>query len=326
MPVICLSAADVRRLLPIGECVELMERTLLRLERGAATQTPRWAFQGIASTGRLGLMPAHFAGDDASYGLKAMCIFPDNPARGLEPYQGAAILFDGETGELRALASAAAVTSLRTAAVTALATRVLAREDARELTVVGAGTQVGPHLEALAHVRDFRRARIWSRTAARAREVADGLDVPFAVEPVAELEDAVRGADVVVTLTGAREPIVRREWLAPGAHVNAVGASTAAGCELDAATIVDGSLFVDGREAAAVAAGDYLAPLRAGLVGPEHVRAELGEVLAGTHAGRASAQELTVFKSVGLSVEDLAVVRELHARASADGTGTRCEL
>jgi ornithine cyclodeaminase len=273
----------------------------------------------------MGLMPVHRRGEHAAYALKAICIVPGNGARGLDAHQGTVTLFDGETGRPAAILDASAVTAIRTAAVTALATRLLAREDARELAILGAGVQAAQHLDALLLVRPFERVRVHARTAAHAAALAEraGGRAGVRVEAAPGAEAAVRGADVVVTATTSSEPVLRRDWLAPGAHVNAIGASTPDARELDTATIADGALFVDSRESALHEAGDVRLALETGVIdGPQHIRAELGEVAAGLHPGRAGAQELTVFRSLGIAVEDLAAAELAVAGARRRGLGT----
>jgi len=266
----------------------------------------------------MGLMPAHRGGEEPAFGLKVVCIFPGNPARGLDAHQGAVVLFDGETGEVRAIVNASAITAIRTAAISAAATRALAREDARTLAILGAGVQAKSHLEALRTLHDWERILVWSRT----REHAEQLGV----EVADTAEEALRDADVVCTTTTAREPVVRRPWLKEGAHVNAVGSSIPTTRELDTATMADAALFVDRRESTLNEAGDYLFPAGEGAIGPEHIRAELGEVLAGSAEGRRSPDELTVFKSLGLAVEDLACAQFLLRRAREVGRGTEVEF
>ena len=310
-----LSHDDVRRLLPMDECIELMEAVLSDLARGRAWQPLRFVIRPPGEQTLMGLMPAHRSEPQRAYGLKAICIFPENPARGLDAHQGGVFLCDGETGQLRALLDASAVTAVRTAAVSAVATRALAREEAKELAILGAGVQARSHLEALPHVRQFDKVRIWSRTPEHAQAVAS--ESPLA-EVAESAEVAVRGADVVVTATSSREPVVERSWLVPGAHVNAVGSSIPTARELDTDTMTEAALFCDARESLVNEAGDYLL---AGL-SEESIRAELGEVLTGAAEGRRDAEELTVFKSLGLGVEDLAAAEHVYERARGEGVGS----
>ena len=323
MKTLILGEHDVARLLPMDECVEVMAEALEALERGEMHQPLRFVVRPPDAAGLLGLMPAHRSGASAAFGLKAVCVMPGNPARGLDAHQGVVILSDGETGEVRAVVNASAITAIRTAAVSAVATRLLARDGARELAVLGAGVQARSHLAAMAVARDFEVARIWSRTPEHAQALAAEAGAPFPIEVSASAEEAVRNADVVCTTTSAPEPILRREWLRAGAHVNAVGSSIPTTRELDTATMAAASLFVDRRESTVNEAGDFLFPQQEGAIGPEHIRAELGELLAGRAEGRTSDDELTVFKSLGLAVEDLAAAEHVYRRAHETGAGHR---
>jgi len=317
-----LSHDDVKRLLPMENCIELMAEALTDLAQGESWQPLRFVVRPPDEQSLMGLMPAHHSSPRAAYGLKTVCIFPGNPGRGLDPHQGGVMLFDGETGELRALIDASAVTSIRTAAVTGVATRALAREDSRVLAIIGSGVQARPHLQAMAAVRQFEQARVWSRTPEHAQAFAAEAQAPFPVEAVETAEAAVRGADVVVTVTSSPEPVVERGWLAPGAHVNAVGSSIPTARELDSATIAAAAVFVDRRESTLNESGEYLRAIAEEGIGPDHIRAELGEVLVGSYEGRRSDDELTVFISLGLAVEDLAAAEYLYQRARDDGVGS----
>ncbi len=319
MSVRILNEEDVRRLLPMEDCIEAMADVLAALARGELFNPLRSIFFPPGERSGMGLMPAHRAGADAVYALKTICVVPDNRARGLDSHQGFVALFDGETGVTKALMNASAITEIRTAAVSGVATRLLARPGSRALAILGAGTQARSHLEAMRAVLSIDEVRAWSRTPGSASELDD-------VQEVATAEEAIRGADIVVTATAAREPIVERAWLAEGAHINAVGSSIKTTRELDTATVVDAALFVDRRESTFNEAGDYLIPLHEGAIGPEHVRAELGEVLIGAADGRRSDAELTLFKSLGIAVEDLASAELILRRAEEQDVGVEVEL
>ena len=316
-----LAHEDVKRLLTMDACIELMAKALADLARERSWQPLRFVVRPPEEQSLMGLMPAHRSAPEPAYGLKTVCIFPGNPARGLDAHQGGVMLFDGETGELRALIDASAVTSIRTAAVSAVATRALARPESRVLAILGSGVQARAHLEAMARVLSFERARVWSRTAEHAQVFAAEAEAPFPVEAVESAKAAVQGADVVVTVTSSREPVVEHGWLAPDAHVNAVGSSIPTARELDSATIAAAALFVDRRESTVNESGEYLRAVEEEGISPDHIRAELGEVLVGSAAGRSSAEELTVFVSLGLAVEDLAVAEYLNRRARSEGAG-----
>jgi ornithine cyclodeaminase/alanine dehydrogenase-like protein (mu-crystallin family) len=283
------------------------------------------------AAGFMGLMPGWRGprhGAAAAFALKAVCIMPGNPGRGLDAHQGVVTLFDGETGEPTAILDASAITEIRTAAVTAVATSALARQDARVLAVIGAGTQARAHLQALARVRDFDEVRIYAPTQAHARAAAEHA-IGARAEPsvAASAQEAVRDADVVVTATSSREPVLRHAWLKAGAHVNAVGASTPRAREIDTATVAASALFCDSRESLRNEAGEFQLAIAEGLIaGERHVRAELGEVLAGIAPGRRDASELTLFRSLGLAVEDLAAAERAVATARDLGIGTEVEL
>ena len=323
MEVVVLSHDEVEELLPYDECIDVMRQALIDLQNGDAWQPLRPVIRPPEEPSLMGLMPAHRSRPSPAYAIKTICIFPGNRERGLDSHYGTVSLFDGETGMPKAIVDAAAVTAIRTAAVSAVATDELARKDAARLAVLGAGIQARSHLEALARVRPFEGARIWGRTEPKAREVAESVDVAFPVEVVASAREAVDGADVVATTTAAAEPILERDWLAPGAHVNAVGSSIPTAREIDTTTMAAASLFADRRESFFAEAGDYL--LAADELGEREVR-ELGEVLTRAADGRRSDDELTLFKSLGLGVEDLASVEHLHRRAVETGTGQRVEL
>jgi ornithine cyclodeaminase/alanine dehydrogenase-like protein (mu-crystallin family) len=320
MSVRVIDEHDVRRLLPMDECIEVMAEALASLARGEVHNPLRFVVRPPDAQSLMGLMPAYRGGERPLWGLKSVVIAPANAARGLDLHQGFVALFDGETGETRAIMNAGGITAVRTAAVTGVATRLLARKGANTLAILGAGIQGKANLEAMRSVGSFDRVLAWSRTPGRATAELDG------VEEVATVEEAVRDADVVVTATSAQEPILRREWLKRGAHVNAVGSSIPTTRELDTQTMADAALFVDRRESTVNEAGDFLFPQREGAIGPGHIRAEIGELLIGAAEGRRSDDELTVFKSLGLAVEDLAAAEHVLRRAEAENVGAVVSL
>ena len=324
--ILVLNHGDVERLLPMAACIELMAEALARLARGQAHQPLRMVVRPPGAAGVVALMPAYRGGAAPAFGLKSIGVFPGNVERGLDSHQGAVMLFDGATGELRALMNASAVTAIRTAAVSAVATRALAREDAGDVAILGSSVQARSHLAAMALVRPLRRIRVASRRLERARAFADDMGGRFAVEVMATAEEAVRGADLVVTATSAAEPVIRREWIAPGTHLNVVGASLPDRREVDGATMAAARVFVDRRESAENEAGDYLMAVREGAIPPDHIRAEVGDVLIGTAPGRTGQDEITLFKSLGLAVEDLWSAAYVYERASETGAGTRVEF
>jgi ornithine cyclodeaminase len=320
--VLILGHDDVIAALSPEDCAEAMAEVLAAHARGEALMPLRSLIPFDGAAGFMGLMPAWRGGPDPVFSLKSLCVMPGNPARGLDSHQGTVTLFDGQVGAPRAILDASAVTAVRTAAVSAVATRVLAREDARVLAILGAGVQGRAHLQALLPVREFDEVRVFAPNQEHARALAEGR-----ATVAASAEEAVRGAHVVVTATASREPVVRHEWFVPGAHVNAVGASVPSARELDLDTVVACALFCDSRESLRNEAGEYRQAVEQGAIdGEQHVRASLGEVLAGLAPGRTDAEELTVFRSLGLAVEDLAAAERAVARARERGIGTEVAL
>ena len=311
MKVLVVSEHEVQTLLPMERCIAVMEDALAALARGEVHNPLRQAIRAPGAPGLLGLMPAWRGGATPYYALKEVCVFPDNPKRGLDTHLGAVVLHSGETGEPLAFVNASAITAIRTAAVSAVATRLLAREDASVLAILGSGVQAKSHLEAIPLVRNIKEVRTFSRSSGNA----------------ASAEEAVRGADIIVTATSSREPVLERAWIADGAHINAVGSSIATARELTSEVVASASLFVDRRESTVNESGDYLFALREGAIaGPEHIRAELGELLTGAAQGRASREEITLFKSLGLAIEDLAAAAFVFDEARRTGGGTWVEF
>ena len=315
----------------MAQCIEAMAAVLGARARGEASMPLRQVVRGAGAAGLFGLMPGYRGGEEPFFGVKAVCVFPGNPRLGLDAHQGIVALFDGETGRPTAILNGSAVTAIRTAAVTALATRVLARADARRLAMIGSGVQAQAHLESLLLVRDIERVAIFSPTAANAERLAAsarerfaGGGAAFAV--AASAREALEGADVVVLATNSPTPVIERAWLADGAHVNAIGSSIASAHELDVATLAASELFVDSRESVENEAGEYRLALSEGAIGPDHIVAELGEVLIGERPGRSGEAALTLFRSLGIAVEDLAAAELAVARARAAGAGVEVEL
>jgi ornithine cyclodeaminase len=321
MTALLLTEADVREVLDMESCIAAMEDVLEALARDELSLPLRSVFVPPAEA-LMGLMPAYRGGSDPVFALKEIVIAPANGGRGLDPHQGAVLLHDGVTGVLRAILNASAITEIRTAAVSGVATRLLARPGARNVAILGAGVQARSHAQAMRTVIPDLELRVWSRTPAHAEALALEAHA-LACETV---EEALDGAEVVCTCTASREPIVRREWLAPGTHVNAVGSSVASARELDADVVADASLFVDRRESTLNESGDYLRAVEEREIGPHHILAELGELLSGTHGGRRDDSELTVFKSLGIAVEDLAAAVLCVERARERGLGTEVDF
>ncbi len=282
---VILDEHAVRRRLRMEDLIPAMARALADLSAGRAVQPGRQMIEVTGQGGFFAAMPA-YAG---ALGAKLVTFFPDN--RGIPTHHALVLLFRPETGEPLVTMDGRLITEMRTAAVSAVATQLLARPDAATLAILGSGVQAGSHLEALRLVRPFGDVRVWSP------RNADGFARRHGVRAAGSAEEAVRGADVVVVATTSRTPVLFGEWLSPGAHVNAVGAVRPDWRELDDATLRRARLYVESRESAMREAGDVIAA-------PE-VFAELGEVVAGSRPGRLAREEITLFKSVGVAVEDV---------------------
>ncbi len=327
MAVRVISGEQVHRLVPMAVCVERMRAALMALAGGDAVQPLRSVTWLPDRRGLLGVMPGYL-GEPAALGVKVVTVFPDNHARGLDSHQGAVLLFDVEDGSLTAVIDGGAVTAIRTAAVSAVATDLLARPDAGDLAILGSGAQARTHLEALALVRDLRRVRVWSRQPEHAARFAEGESRTRGVEirAMGSAREAVADADIICTVTAAAEPVLLGKWVAPGTHVNAVGACTPNARELDTEAVVRSRLFVDWRDSTLNESGDFLIPRAEGAVGDDHIRADLGELLLGRAEGRTSAGDVTVFKSLGLAIEDLAMAHAALARAVEQNVGREVDL
>jgi ornithine cyclodeaminase/alanine dehydrogenase-like protein (mu-crystallin family) len=284
-----LDEDQVRRHLRMSELIPAMEKALIEFSAGKVTQPVRSVINVDPPGGFLGLMPAHTAD---GLGLKAVTIYPSNAERGIPTHMATIFLMDPETGTPLAIMDGRLITEMRTAAVSAAATKLLASPDAKILAILGSGVQARSHVEALRCVRKFQEIRVWSPTAERAQR--------FATETGAtamSAEEAVRGADVIVTATNSTTPVLKGAWLKHGCHVNAIGACRPDWRELDDAAMKGGVVFVDSREGAMKESGDVI-------LSRADVYAELGEALAGKLPARAN--ETTIFKSLGMAVEDIA--------------------
>lgn len=314
---IVLSQSEVRELLDLDELVDALAVAHRDLSAGQASMPPRIAAMVQERDGLLGVMPSYLP--SAGLACKLVTLFPHNEDR--ETHQAVICVFDPDNGTPLALMDGTFITATRTAAGSALATRLLAREDAKVLALIGTGVQARSHARALPRVRNFTEIRVAGRDRVKAETLAD--EIGSSAHAVDSFEEAIRGADVVAAMTHATEPVVRREWLSPGAHINSVGLNPA-GREVDADTVVHSLLVVESRESA-------LAPPPAGapeLVGidPAHVHAELGELVAGVKPGRTSPEQVTLYKSVGVAVQDAAAAALVLAAAKKRSAGREIEL
>jgi len=328
LKLLVLDDATIRRLLPMRDCLPLMAHALADLGRGHVEQPLRLVMRPEGLPGLMAFMPAYRVGTPGAFGVKVVGVFHDNVAQGKDAHQGAVLLFSAETGEPRAIMNASAITAIRTAAVSGVATELLALPDAGDLAIVGSGVQAKSHLEAMACARRLRRVRVAARSLQSAQRFAAEMASlsPVPIEAMPSAEAAVAGADIVVTVTNSAEPVLRREWLKDGAHLNAVGASLPSRREVDTATMAAAWIFADRRDSLLSEAGDYILAAGEGAIGPESIRAELGEILLGQDPGRTAPDQITLFKSLGLAIEDLAAAQFLFERARGERAGTWVNL
>ncbi len=312
----------VRELLPMGVCIGLMRDVLATFSGGGAVQPLRTLLRLPDGTGLLGLMPGYLA-EPLSFGVKVVSVMPGNRGTAYESHQGVVILLGAVHGEPQAILDAGAITAIRTGAASAAATDTLARTDAGDLALIGSGTQARMHLSAMAIVRRLRRVRVWSRTRENAERLAreSSSAVGFDIEVMGTVEAAVRGADLICTVTSAAEPVVRGAWLSPGAHVNAAGACLATHRELDTEAVRRARFYTDSRDSCLNESGDFRIPLNEGALEAAHLLGELGEILIGKIPGRLSRDDITVYESLGIAIEDLASAHAIHQRALAMGAG-----
>jgi len=320
MPIL-LSENDVRVVLTMPDLIGAMEQALELFSRGAVRQ-PLRSIVDVGGHGFYGVMPA-FMGDPPSLGTKLVTVFHGNGERGLPSHLATIVLHDPETGALQAILDGRYITEARTAAVSAASAKHLARKDARVLAVLGSGVQARSHVDALAHVRNLEEIRVWGRHAGRVQALLQAVPPHVRARLVAasSAEEAVKGADLIVLVTASREPVVERAWVRDGAHVCAVGACRPDQREMDTALVRDARVFVDSRVGALAEAGDLVIPINEKAIDASHIAAELGDVFGGRAAGRRSDSEITIFKSLGMAVEDVAAANLAFARASERGLG-----
>jgi len=321
-----LRGEDVKALLTMEACIDLMQTTMIAVSEGRA-RLPLRSLLSVSNGGAMGNMSGYLAQPEC-FGVKLVSMFPGNVAAGYSSHLGLVLLFEPEHGRPVALLDAAEITAIRTAAVSGLATRLLARQDAGDLAILGAGEQARSHLEAMLAVRPIRRVRVWSRTPenAEAFAAAESARHGLTIEVLADPRDAVAGADIICTVSKAREPILLGDWIAPGAHLNVVGSSIAQAAEIDTDTVVKSRFFVDYRDSTINEAGEYLRALKAGAITADHILGEIGEVANGTKIGRRGPGDITLYKSLGVAAEDLASAHYILEQARAKGVGQTVEF
>lgn len=307
-PMLFVSAEEVARLLPYEECIPLMRDAMIALSEKRTRQLLRTILDlegGRAFGSMLGAMP-----DDGVFGAKLVSVYPDNFAHGGPSHQGVVALFDAASGAPVAMLDAGEITAIRTAAASAAATDALARPDASSLAILGYGEQARRHVEAIRHVRKIERLTVWGRDPAKAAAFA----AKHGGEAAPSVADAVAGADIICTVSAAREPILFSAQVADGTHVNAVGSSRAGPVEIDNALVARARFFADHEEGVRAQGAEYLNALAAGAIGAVHLLGEIGSVMAGSLPGRASARDVTLYKSLGSIVQDLAAARHIVGR------------
>ena len=327
MRTLLVSHRDVAQLLPMGECIDVMADAFISLAKKEAVLPLRTVVRLPDSPNLFGLMPGAVGarGDKGalSLGAKVITVFPGNDQTPYDSHIGVVLLFETELGRLLAIMDATSITAIRTAAASGLATRLLATPNAGDLAILGAGTQAMTHLDAMRCVRNLKRVRVWSRNPERAAafgaRAAQRYEIAVDVMPSAR--EAVEGADLICTVTSSREPVLDGAWIKEGAHVNAVGAALPTARELDSEAVRRSRLFTDRRESLLNEAGEYLIARREGVIGDDHVLGELSELLTGAVEGRRTAKDITLFKSLGLAIEDVASARHIYEKAVAGGTG-----
>jgi ornithine cyclodeaminase len=322
-----LTHSQVRDLLPMAECMTVVADALSALARGDGVLPLRSGFLLPDRQGVLAWMPGSLA-SGRPFGIKVLSVV-DNPGElGVDSHQGGVMIFNPASGAPLALCEAGAITAVRTAAVSALATDRLARRDSSTLAILGTGTQARSHIEAMLEVRPIERIRVWSRNPDTVRSFAEEQTAPHGVpiEPASDALSAVEGADIVCTTTSAREPVLSAEMLEPGMHINAVGASIPSWREIDSDLLPIVTLFTDRRESLANEAGEYIAAVESGLIQSGQVIPEIGEILNGEHPGRTSETEITLFRSLGLAVEDIASAQLVYERAVERGVGVEVDF
>jgi ornithine cyclodeaminase/alanine dehydrogenase-like protein (mu-crystallin family) len=326
MPLL-LTEREVRAVLPMPDLIGAMERALGAYSAGAVVQPVRTVMEVGPDRAFFGLMPAALD-DPPVVGAKLVTVYNRNHERGLPSHLATIVLLDHATGALVAVLDGRYITEARTAAVSAVSVKLLARPDARVLALIGSGVQARSHLDAIRHVARLAEVRVWSPSTPHretfAVEMTAATGVP--VRSVADASAAVGGADIVVLATSSRAPVIDDAAVGPGTHICAVGACRPDQREMPTQLVARARVYVDAREAALKEAGDLLLPIREGAIGPDHVRGELGELVAGRIRGRDDAAEITIFKSLGLAVEDVVAARLVVERAAAQRLGRTFSL
>jgi alanine dehydrogenase len=322
-----LSAKEVRRLIDIDELIDALERAHNELSTGKAVMPVRQVVPLPQINGRITSMPAYLS-ENSALGMKVVTFFPENAAQKLPAILATIYLYSAETGKLAAIMDGTYITAIRTACASAMATRALANAETPVLGILGAGVQARAHIRALGKVRQIESVKVYSPSGENAQRLKEELEseTRIKIEPVKTAEAAVREADLLVTATTAKEPILNRAWLKPGAHINAVGSHRPDLREIDSATMKRAKLFVDSRDAIMAECGDVLLAIKDGAIEAGDASVEIGEVLAGKKPGRTSAEEITLYKSVGIAIQDVAAAQLVYEKALRQNAGVEVEI
>jgi len=301
-----LSKEEVAALLPMDECIAVMKEAFSNLANGKCLQPLRSLLWLPDRKGLLGMMPGYAEGPGV-LGIKVITVFHGNRDLGLPSHQGTVTLFDAANGKPLLIADAMEITSIRTAAASALATSILSREDSTRLAIIGTGEQAERHIDAISLVRKINEVFLWGRNPEKADQLARKLSVKykFTVSIMKSIAETVQNADIICTVTSSSQPVLMGEWLQPGTHINAVGACTPNARELDTKAVQMSSLFTDSYESLFNEAGDFLIPKKEGAIDDSHTRADLSELVSGSKTGRSRKDEITLFKSLGIAAEDI---------------------
>lgn len=319
---IVINKDQVKAALPVEEALTLVEKAMREASSGKAVLPLRWGLE-MPDGGLMGMMPGYMQ-DPECFGIKVVNIMPENAGTTNSSHMGCVLLFDAREGTPLAMIEAGELTAIRTAAASALATKTLAREDASVLTILGAGEQARAHLEALYRLRPFREFRIWSRTLSKAEEYRDDMSAELGIDikVCGDVKEAVHGAGVICTATSSPTSILPGDWLEPGMHLNVVGASVADRQEIDTTAVRRSRYYVDYRSSTEAQAGDFINAVREGAVGDDHIVGEIGDVLAGRAPGRSTAEEITLYRSLGVATQDLIVAWHLYQKGLTGTVGT----
>jgi len=322
MDVLMINQTEVQQILSMERCVAVMREALTDLAREKAGMPLRTAMWLPGNSGALGMMPAYIEGKNIM-GIKVISVFPENSNTQYDSHQGAVMLFETKNGKPLTIIDACEITAIRTAAVSAVSTDLLAKNDASCLTILGSGTQAYKHLEAMLQIRPIKKINVWSRTWENAQKFAEHENRRHGcmITPVESAGEAVSQADIICTTTSSTEPVLFGKHIKDGAHINAIGSCIPSARELDTDAMLKSKLFVDRIESAINEAGDFMIPKKEGVIKNDHIQCEIGDILTGKHKGRETDMEITLFESLGIAIEDMAAAWFIYEQAVEKNIG-----